>query len=297
MGTERTAQTGGGPVATSSSSAGPGRAHDLSTLRRGIEILEVLQQWAWCEDAHGWGNNRIADYLGADKSQVSRTLKVLTEAGWVERDPERKTYRLGPAIYSLGMRAADQPLMRVGAQVVRRAVAMTGCRVFLVVRRGDRAVTVWSDQPPEVQPVVASIGMMYPVAGTETGRALLYGSSPDEIREILGYSGLDEPALDRFVARVRQDRDAGHSYGVLDDRSCGIVAVPIWTTGRKVVATLGAASPVLVDPANVAPVARTLLAAAAEITRQHTAAARAEVGVSAVPYQGWPARPELAGQF
>lgn len=265
---------------------------DLSTLRRGIEILQVLQQWTWREDVRGWGNNRIAEYLGADKSQVSRTLKVLIEAGFVERDEETRTYRLGPGIYSLGMRAGDQHLMRIGSAVVRRVVSLTGSRVFLVVRRGASAVTVWSDQPAHVRPIIDSIGMVYPVASTETGRALLYGSTADDIRQILGDGTRDNQRVEEFILRVGREREAGYSYGVLPDDSAGVVAVPIWTSRRKVIAALGAASPELAQKENVTPVARVLLAAAAELTRHQTAELRADVAVSAVPYQGWPDQPD-----
>lgn len=270
------------------------RTHDLSTLRRGIEILEILQQWTWREDVRGWGNNRIAEYLGADKSQVSRTLKVLVEAGWVERDDETRTYRLGPGIYSLGMRAADQHLMRVGSGVVRRAVQLTGCRVFLVVRQGAGVTTVWSDQPADVRPIVDSIGMVYPVASTETGRALLFASRADEIRAILGDGTRDDARVEEFIRQVERDRSLGYSHGVVPGTTAGVVAVPIWTTGRKIIAALGATRDGLDQKEAAVPVARVLLSAAAEVTRHVTAELRAEVAVSAVPYQGWPEQPSLS---
>ncbi|TQC41223.1 hypothetical protein EEB14_56170 [Rhodococcus sp. WS4] len=288
-----------GPVADSIGLSGeprpqPGqRSTDLSTLRRGLEILDTLRQCTWACDARGWGNNRIAEHLGADKSQVSRTLKVLVEAGLVVRDEETRTYRLGWGAYSLGMRATDQHLMRVGSVIVRKVVSVTGSRVFLVVRDGASAVTIWSDAPLHVRPIVDSIGMVYPVESTETGRALLYGSDPVAIRQILGVGTEDNPRADEFIRRVARDRQVGFSYGVLPGDSAGVVAVPIWTTGRKVIAALGATSKALAHKANVTPVVRVLLATATELTQHLTADLRAEVAVSAVPYQGWPARPEL----
>lgn len=269
------------------------RSSELTTLRRGLEILAVLRQWTWGTDARGWGNNRIAEHLGADKSQVSRTLKVLVESGLVVRDEETRTYRLGWAAYGLGMRAADQHLMRVGSVVVRKVVGLTGSRVFLVVRDGAGAVTIWSDAPLHVRPIVDSIGMVYPVESTETGRALLYGSDPVAIRQILGTDTDDNPRVEELIRRVARDRGQGFSYGVVPGNTAGVVAVPVWTTGRKVIAALGAANADLADNGNVTPVARVLLAAAAELTQHLTADLRADVAVSAVPYQGWPDRPEF----
>ncbi|WP_051792208.1 IclR family transcriptional regulator [Amycolatopsis jejuensis] len=268
------------------------RTHDLSTLRRGLDILNLLRRAAWRDDINGWGNNRIAEALGADKSQVSRALKVLAESGLVVRDEETRTYRLGWAIYSLGMRAADQHLMRLGSVVVRKAVSMTGARVFLVVREGVQTVTIWSDAPSHVRPIVDSIGMTYPVVATDTGRALLYGSDAYAIQEIIKESGLDEARGAAFAQQVARDKQAGFSQGVLSDQRGAVAAVPVWSTGHRVVASLGATSPTMADQQELTATVRVLLSAAAELTRHLTAEMRAEVAVSAVPYQGWPALPE-----
>jgi DNA-binding IclR family transcriptional regulator len=45
--------------------------------------------------------------LGVNKSTGHAILTSLAAAGWVLRDPTRKTYRLGPAVVALGRHAAD----------------------------------------------------------------------------------------------------------------------------------------------------------------------------------------------
>lgn len=54
---------------------------------------------------------------------------MLTEAGLVVRDEVTRSCRLGPRMYSLGMRAADQQLMRAAAAVILRAAEAVDARV------------------------------------------------------------------------------------------------------------------------------------------------------------------------
>jgi IclR family transcriptional regulator, KDG regulon repressor len=65
-----------------------------TNLRRELAILTVLGGEEAVEEG-GLGVIRIADLIGREKSQVSRTLKVLAESGFVDRDAETLQYRLG----------------------------------------------------------------------------------------------------------------------------------------------------------------------------------------------------------
>ena len=53
---------------------------------------------------------RIAELVGREKSQVSRTLQVLSEDGLVDRDPDTRAYRLGWRLFALAARAGDSRL-------------------------------------------------------------------------------------------------------------------------------------------------------------------------------------------
>lgn len=266
-------------------------SRELSTLWRGIEVLQVLQQWTW--KGEGWGNNRIAEYLDADKSQVSRTLRVLTEAGLVVRDEVTRSYRLGPRMYSLGMRAADQQLMRAAAAVILRAAEAVDARAFLVVRIGTEVCTIWSEQPETMRPFVDSIGMVYPVIATDTGRALMYNTPDAEIRKLLQGGVHTSAQLEQFISRVHEDRGRGFSSGLVQDGSSAVLALPVWGAGRSIVATLGAEGPALLDQANIIPAVRVLSQTAAAITRRYTAVMDAHNGTASVPYQGWPDPPKF----
>ncbi|GAA4402355.1 IclR family transcriptional regulator [Tsukamurella soli] len=261
------------------------RAGDLSTLRRGIEILKVLQQASHTGDGP-IGNNRIAAIIGADKSQISRALRILVDSGLVTRDPTSRGYVLGSAAYSLGMRAADQELMRCGSVVIREVVRATGFRGYLVIRSHTEAITLWSEQPATMQVPINSMGMAYPVADSETGRALLFGSSDAEIRSVVAGDRLCD--VDRLVHRVRADRREGFAWRGGEGIEGG-VAVPVWSTRRSVAAAIGVASPELAERSQIFPAVRVLTAAAADLTEKITRQDR--WAVKSVPYFGWPRSP------
>jgi IclR family KDG regulon transcriptional repressor len=90
-----------------------------TNLRRELAILTVLGGEEAVEDG-GLGVVRIADLIGREKSQVSRTLKILAESGFVDRDTETLQYRLGWRFFALAARAGEQRLLSVAPALLER---------------------------------------------------------------------------------------------------------------------------------------------------------------------------------
>src|SRR5689334_7555302 len=92
-----------------------------TSIRRGIEVLLALgTDEATVSD--GLGVVAIADRLDREKSQVSRTLKLLSEYGLVDRDPDTLAYRLGWRIYALSRLAGERRLIDEAAPLLARLV-------------------------------------------------------------------------------------------------------------------------------------------------------------------------------
>ncbi|MBA3366523.1 MAG: helix-turn-helix domain-containing protein, partial [Actinobacteria bacterium] len=72
-------------------------AETATSLRRGLAILFALEGEA--SQNGGLGVTRIAELVGREKSQISRSLKILAQYGLVERDAETRGYRLGPRLF------------------------------------------------------------------------------------------------------------------------------------------------------------------------------------------------------
>jgi DNA-binding IclR family transcriptional regulator len=102
--------------------------------------------------------------LGVNKSTGHAILTSLTAAGWVLRDPTRKTYRLGPAMVALGRQAgASFPALdfaRPALVDLSREFAAT-CAALGV---GDDAVTVLDQvADPRAAPHAFRVGASFPL--------------------------------------------------------------------------------------------------------------------------------------
>ena len=263
------------------------RSADLTTLRRGLQVLELLRSANPTSSL--WSNQQISDSLGLSKSLVSRTLKVLVELGFVERSPDGRTFAPGLRTYPIGARSVDQDLLRAGATVVREVVRLTQARVYLSVRNGMEAMTLWSDQPVSARPRVHSIGTTFPLGVSEAGRALLIASTDvdistvaDEMRRIgIGHA-------DQLADQIARDRRSGFSWRRAEESG---IAVPVRSsTGGGVIGALGAASASLSTREVAESTARLLVSAAENLARRLVAASQS-AAAPPLPFSGWPQMP------
>src|ERR671912_473035 len=118
-----------------------------TNLRRELAILTVLGGEEAVEDG-GLGVVRIAGLIGREKSQVSRTLRVLAESGFVDRDTTTLQYRLGWRFFALASRVGEQRLLKVAPPLLERLVENVGETAHLSVLQGVEVLNVLSQAPP-----------------------------------------------------------------------------------------------------------------------------------------------------
>jgi IclR family transcriptional regulator, KDG regulon repressor len=218
---------------------------DAGSLRRGVLVLQALQS----DDALGGGLGvvRIAELVGQDKSQISRTLKTLAEVGLVERDAETRAYRLGWAVYALAARSGDARLLAAGEPVVAELARTLGERVHLSVLRGTDVLTVLSQSTPHAIEAAGWIGRVVPAYCTSTGYALLVDADVADVLagvELARLAPNTPRSLREVEARVADARERG--YAVADeDFEPGLVAVAaaVRDFRGRVVAALNVSAP------------------------------------------------------
>jgi IclR family KDG regulon transcriptional repressor len=147
-------------------------ADTATGLRRGLRVLEALDSEE-ARSAGGLGVLRLAELLGQDKSQVSRTLRTLDEHGFVDRNPGTRAYRLGWTLLGVAARAGDAPLVSAAEPVVRGLARSLGERVHLSVLRGTEVLTVLSESSARALEAAALAGTSVPAYCTSAGYALL----------------------------------------------------------------------------------------------------------------------------
>ncbi len=207
----------------------PGNA----ALGRGLDVLVALADPVAVRD--GLGVSRLAELLGTDKSQVSRTLAVLDERGFVLRDPQTLAYRLGWQVFSLAALAGGAPLIAAARPVLLGLVAELGESAHLSVRQGDQVLTLATESPAVAIHAPGRVGGRTPLATTSAGRALATGLSDDE----LGASGLDA-----FADAIALAREQGFAI-VREEFEPGLVSVaaPIHDAADRVIAAINVSAP------------------------------------------------------
>ncbi|MGW1315321.1 helix-turn-helix domain-containing protein [Streptomyces sp. NPDC002426] len=114
-------------------------SENLSSVRRALDVLRALGQGPL-------GVQEVAGAVGREKTQVSRTLKVLAEEGFIERDPRTLRYRVGPQLLALAASAGEDRLQREAPSVLRELVHQLGEPAYLTVLSGHGVVTVLTER-------------------------------------------------------------------------------------------------------------------------------------------------------
>lgn len=220
-----------------------------SSLRRALSLLEVLGSDEIVA-AGGVRVNELAELVGRDKSQVSRTLTTLARAGYVDRDARTRSYRLGWQVFALAARAGDQRLMAAAGPVLVRLVREIGETSHLSVLRGTAVLTVLTESGSRSVQAVTGVGGLHPASCTSSGRALLLDHGPAELTALFGSSGLQPPTrkAPQDVAELSERIAAARALGyvrVEEESEPGLVAAaaPVRGASGRIVAALNISAP------------------------------------------------------
>ena len=224
-------------------------ARDATTLRRGLDLLAALGSEEAVREG-GLGVMRLAEITGEDKSQVSRTLKILAERGLVDRKPVTLAYVLGWGIYGLAARAGDRRLLAGAPPLLRRLTSEFGERAYLSVLRGAQVLTLWTESPMAAVQAAGWAGRTVPAWCTSSGRVLLADHDRAQLAELFGgedfvSEGRGAPT-DVADLQRRIDAAARAGYATVDEEfEAGLVAVaaPVRAYHGRVVAAINVSGP------------------------------------------------------
>jgi IclR family KDG regulon transcriptional repressor len=221
-------------------------ADTATSLRRGLRVLQALDSDE-ARSAGGLGVLRLAELLGQDKSQVSRTLRTLDEHGFVDRDPGTRAYRLGWTLLGVAARAGDAGLVAAAEPVIRGLARSLGERVHLSVLQGAEVLTVLSESSARALEAAALAGSSVPAYCTSAGYALLVDEDVAATLggvELVRRTSKTPQTLTEVGARVETARERG--YAVADeDFEEGLVgiAAPVRDARGQVAAAVNVSGP------------------------------------------------------
>jgi len=151
------------------------------------------------------GVSALARGLDADKSAVQRDLMTLADAGWIAQSPEGGGWELTPHVLTLARPPHSSASLRVRVRpVLERLRAATGETAYLAVPDGDHFVVVDAVDSPHLLRMVPPVGIVIPMAGSATGRAVLAALPESEREAVLG-----EPVSAALAAELAATRKRG----------------------------------------------------------------------------------------
>lgn len=239
-----------GDTASDASQDAPRAAADRETsIRRSLEVLLSLGSDEAIE--HGTlGVTKIAELLGREKSQVSRTLKTLAEYGLVDRNPETRGYRLGWRIYALASLSGERLLLDAGRPVLQQLVNGFGERAFLSVLHGAETITILSESAPTRVQSMGWVGRTAPIYCTAVGRALLVDETDAAILQLLESRSMDQvgpntaTTAKAYLERIAETRTRGFAVAN-EELEAGLIAVaaPVRNPEGRIIAAINISGP------------------------------------------------------
>jgi len=186
------------------------------SVDRACQLLKVIGR-------HGARGARMVDLTGSlalSRPTVHRLLRSLMNASMVVRDEATRRYRVGPAVFELGLGAVS-PVERLPEfmPAITALAKTTGDMVVVVLRRGDYCLYIAQaagDFPIKIDSV--RVGDRRPLASSIAGIAVLGHLQDEEITGILDRTADDLKNYSTFtreqvMLQVERVRRVGMSYG------------------------------------------------------------------------------------
>jgi len=200
----------------------------VQSLERAFDLLERMA------DAGGEvGLSELSASSGLPLPTIHRLMRTLVACGYVRQQPNRR-YALGPRLIRLG-ESASRLLGTWARPYLARLVEETGETANMALLDGDEVVYVAQVPSRHSMRMFTEVGRRVLPHSTGVGKALLASLPPEEVRALLGRTGMPaatdrtitEP--DAFLAELARIRELG--YAVDDSEQeigvrCLAVTVP-----------------------------------------------------------------------
>ena len=196
-----------------------------------VSAADVLRTFS--EDCPEVTVTDLVQRLGMPKSNASRLLRAMRDAGLLETVGETKRFRPSLMLINAGLsyRASSSLMARADA-VVQRVSRACGHTGYVSRRDGVHVIAVTDHPGTNVLRVVSSIGRLMPAFATATGRSLL-ARLDDAAVELLYPEGLPAAPSARspqsmadLLARLAEVRATGISTS-FDGANRGVAAVAV----------------------------------------------------------------------
>ena len=219
-------------------------ASAVQSVDRALQILEIISALGQA------GVTEIAAELGVHKSTASRLVTALEARGYVEQVSERGKYRIGLAVTRLAYAAGGHAdLVKTSQDLCDTLSAQVGETTNVAVLDGDRIVNIVEAIGPAEITLRTWVGQSCPAYATSSGKVLLAGLEPAEVRARLkppwmSFTDATVATVAELAEQLAAVRERGWA-GVAEELEVGLnaVAAPVYDVHSQVVAALSVSGP------------------------------------------------------
>jgi DNA-binding IclR family transcriptional regulator len=258
-----------------------GSGSGTQAVDRALAILHALG-----DGGREPGLTDLADALGLHKTTVFRLLGALERGGFVERDSERQSYRLGSSFFELATQARRSVGLHEAAGPELHALALeTGEAVTLELLVGDEVLILDEVRGRFLLGSSPEVGTRWPAHATSTGKMLLAAARYDadggpvarhDTRHDAHQKRLERRTASTITTRAALDRELAEAwrrgYAIADEElEVGFVAIgaPVRDAHGRVVAAISVGGPKSrVHGSRIAQLTRRVRAGADAISRR-----------------------------
>lgn len=214
------------------------------SVKRAFSILLTFSS-----DCRKQSLTEISQKANLPLSTTSRMVSVLCELGFLQKDDERKVYRLGPALYYLSAIAReDLEVRNIALPFMKQLRDTYKETVNLYILDGDYRVCVEQVESPLGLRRAARIGDRLPLWAGSSGRCFLAYMDKEDVERILSMIKPFSPNTitdkEEIYRRLEKIRKEGYDISNSErEEGVATVASPIFDSTGKVVACLAIAGP------------------------------------------------------
>ncbi|MDA0238802.1 MAG: IclR family transcriptional regulator [Proteobacteria bacterium] len=221
-------------------------SYQVPGLERGLRLMEVFTR-----DRREFSLAELTRLLDLPRATVFRLVTTLEQNGYLDKEPLRKTYRLGNRVLRLGFEfLASQDVVTTAHPFLEQLSRDTGASAHLGVL-DDRDV-LYLDRIAGSNHLVSNVGVgtRFPAHATTMGRVLLAGLGADAVQKL--YENVDLPkatdqtpqSLPALLERLTQEQEDGYVTSVSAfEAGLSSIAAPVRNSYGTVIAAISIAGP------------------------------------------------------
>ncbi|WP_183407796.1 IclR family transcriptional regulator [Nocardioides marmoriginsengisoli] len=230
--------------------AGPPQAAGAGSIKSAERVLDLLQLIA-SEGSQAWTFSDLRARLDLPKSSLHGLLRVLTDRGYLDLDPDDKSYRIGVSAWQVGRSFLFAEQLATVARIHLRQARVDLNETFQVsILDGVDNVYITKEESDQPLRLVSEVGSRLPAYTTGLGKVLLAGLTVEEVedrfrgREFVTFTPSTVASYDALKSQLDEVRAQGFAedHGEFTE-GVYCVAVPIRNAAGATVAAVSCSIP------------------------------------------------------